>query len=75
MSGSQGADLRGADLNDAFMFDANLSDANLSGAKVGGRGGLDVAKLCRTTLPESFLLQVLNNNRDCEKLNIENHTR
>ena len=74
------ADLRGADLRDAFLFDANLSNANLSGAKVGGSGGgLEMAKLCHTTLPKSFFLKFLNSNRDCERLGInpdtEKHTR
>lgn len=66
-----GADLRGADLRDACLFDTNLSDANLSGATVEWSGGLDMAKLCRTTLPKSFFFKFLNNNRDCEQLDID----
>lgn len=71
------ANLSKANLSEACMWDVNFSNADLSNANLSrGRNLTDeqltLAKLCRTTLPDSI---TLDPNRDCKALGIDPEPR
>lgn len=61
------ADLSGAFLSGAYLSGAYLSGANLGSAKTLTQEQLDVAKLCKTKLPQGI---TLSPNRDCKALGL-----
>ena len=65
------ANLQGANLRNVNLEGAVLVSANLQRSWELARDQLTLAKLCRTTLPESF---TLDPNRDCEELGIDPKT-